>query len=82
MVATELDGLLNGKRQLTVFAPTDQAFLDLTGAASEADAFDTVASLGLPAVKKVLRYHIAPGCAGPSRSSLRSGFPRCCRRRS
>ena len=61
VVATELDGLLNGNRQLTVFAPTDQAFLDLTGAANEADAFNTVASLGLPAVKKVLKYHIAPG---------------------
>ena len=43
---------------------SDQAFLDLTGATNEADAFDTVASLGLPAVKKVLKYHIAPGKRG------------------
>lgn len=61
VVATNLAGLLDGKRQLTVFAPPDQAFLDLTGASTEEDAFNGVAALGLPAVKKVLKYHIAPG---------------------
>jgi len=61
VLATNLDGLLDRKRQLTVFAPTDQAFLDLTGAASEEDAFNGVAALGLPAVRQVLRYHLAPG---------------------
>jgi uncharacterized surface protein with fasciclin (FAS1) repeats len=64
VVATGLDGKLDGKRQLTVFAPPDQAFLDLTGATSEDEAFKTVASLGLPAVKKVLKYHVAPGKRG------------------
>jgi uncharacterized surface protein with fasciclin (FAS1) repeats len=64
VVATELAGLLDGNRQLTVFAPTDQAFLDLTGAATEQDAFNGVAALGLPAVKQVLRYHVAPGRRG------------------
>ena len=59
--ATGLGGALDGRRQLTVFAPTDQAFLDLTGASTEEDAFNTVASLGLPAVKQVLKYHLAPG---------------------
>jgi uncharacterized surface protein with fasciclin (FAS1) repeats len=67
VVATGLDAKLDGKRQLTVFAPSDQAFLDLTGTASEADAFDVVASLGLPAVKQVLKYHIAPGKRGAKR---------------
>lgn len=61
VVATELVGLLDGKRQLTVFAPTDQAFLDLTGAATEEEAFNGVAALGLPAVEQVLKYHITPG---------------------
>ncbi len=59
--ATELVGLLDGKRQLTVFAPTDQAFLDLTGTSTEEEAFLGVAALGLPAVEQVLRYHLAPG---------------------
>src|SRR5688572_10469430 len=45
--ATGLDGLLSKRRQLTVFAPTDQAFLDLTGTATEAEAFAAVAALGL-----------------------------------
>ena len=50
-----------------MFAPPDQAFLDLTGAASEHDAFNGVAALGLPAVKQVLRYHVAPGRRGAKR---------------
>ena len=61
VVATGLAGTLNGKGQHTVFAPTDQAFLDLTGAATEQDAFNDVAALGLPAVTEVLKYHLAPG---------------------
>jgi uncharacterized surface protein with fasciclin (FAS1) repeats len=61
VVATDLAGELNGKGQRTVFAPTDQAFLDLTGAASEQEAFNGVAALGLPAVTQVLNYHLAPG---------------------
>jgi len=61
VVATKLDEELDGKGQRTVFAPTDQAFLDLTGAATEQEAFDGVAALSLPAVTRVLRYHLAPG---------------------
>ena len=64
VVATGLADKLGGKGQLTVFAPTDQAFLDLTGADSEQEAFDGVAALGLPAVKKVLKYHVSPGKRG------------------
>jgi uncharacterized surface protein with fasciclin (FAS1) repeats len=63
-VATGLAAKLDRKRQLTVFAPPDQAFLDLTGAATEQGAFDAVAALGLPTVKKVLKYHISPGKRG------------------
>jgi uncharacterized surface protein with fasciclin (FAS1) repeats len=61
VLATGLDRRLSGRGQLTVFAPTDQAFLDLTGAATEGDAFAAVASLGLDAVGDVLAYHVAPG---------------------
>jgi uncharacterized surface protein with fasciclin (FAS1) repeats len=61
VLATGLDATLSKRRQLTVFAPTDQAFLDLTGAATEADAFAGVAALGLDAVAEVLAYHVAPG---------------------
>ena len=61
VVATGLATTLAGRGQYTVFAPTDQAFLDLTGASSEADAFAAVAALGLPAVRKVLGYHVLHG---------------------
>jgi uncharacterized surface protein with fasciclin (FAS1) repeats len=61
VLATGLDGALAGKGQFTVFAPTDQAFLDLTGAASEADAFAAVAGLGLDTVATVLKYHVVRG---------------------
>lgn len=61
VVATNLAGELDGKGQRTVFAPTDQAFLDLTGASTEQAAFNGVAALGLPAVTQVLNYHLAPG---------------------
>ena len=80
MLATGLDRTLSGRRQLTVFAPTDQAFLDLTGAATEGAAFAAVASLGLDAVADVLAYHVAPGrrAAGPRPTSCRpSGFGHC-----
>ena len=62
VVATDLDGFLSGKGQHTVFAPTDQAFLDLTGATTESGAFDAaVALLGVDGVRDVVTYHVAPG---------------------
>lgn len=47
----------------TVFAPTDEAFLDLTGELSEADAFDaTVAAAeDFGGIENVLAYHVKKG---------------------
>jgi uncharacterized surface protein with fasciclin (FAS1) repeats len=45
----------------TVFAPTDQAFMDLTGTDTEAAAFAAVAGLGLDTVSAVLAYHVTNG---------------------
>jgi serralysin len=75
VVATGLAGKLDGKRQLTVFAPPDQAFLDLTGASTEQEAFDGVAALGIPAVKKVLKYHISPGKRGAKQVVKKKRIP-------
>lgn len=61
VIATGLAPTLAGKGQYTVFAPTDGAFLALTGKSDEADAFAAVAALGLPAVKQVLLYHVVHG---------------------
>jgi uncharacterized surface protein with fasciclin (FAS1) repeats len=75
VVATGLDAKLDRRRQLTVFAPTDRAFVELTGAASEQDAFDAVAGLGLPAVKQVLKYHVAPGHRGAKKVTKAKRIP-------
>jgi uncharacterized surface protein with fasciclin (FAS1) repeats len=59
--------LADGSTALTVFAPTDQAFLNLASALSgktgksEAAAFAAVAGLGIDTVETVLLYHVVPG---------------------
>jgi len=68
--------LTNGDVALTAFIPRDIAFYrlveDLTGKwpTSEKAAFNTVASLGIPTVEKVLEYHIVPGPAIDSGAAL------------
>jgi len=62
VLATGLDGFLAGTGQHTVFAPTDQAFLDLTGETTESGAFDAAVDLlGVDGVRDVVSYHVAPG---------------------
>ncbi|WP_416839886.1 fasciclin domain-containing protein [Haloferax sp. DFSO52] len=72
VVAAGLDGALSGNRQLTVFAPTDDAFValfsELAGAhLSEHDILDAIESGNLPAgltlddVTNILLYHVVPG---------------------
>ncbi|MEM1437144.1 MAG: fasciclin domain-containing protein [Pseudomonadota bacterium] len=81
-----VDALSDPQAQLTVFAPTDLAFLRLaqdlgyTGR-NEAEAFDTIAGalagLGngdpIPVLRNVLLYHVSPG-AQPF-EDLRHGDP-------
>ena len=58
VVAAGLDGTLDGRRQFTVFAPTDDAFLGLEAACPGilgALLADT------NSLTKVLLYHVAPG---------------------
>jgi uncharacterized surface protein with fasciclin (FAS1) repeats len=58
VVAAGLDGTLDGRRQFTVFAPTDDAFLALEAACPGilgALLADT------DSLTKVLLYHVAPG---------------------
>ena len=59
--AAGLKGILDGKRQFTVFAPNNQAFID-TAAALGTDVpglVDFVVTNGL--LEAVLLYHVAPG---------------------
>ena len=59
--------LADGSIALTVFAPTDQAFINLASTLTgkkiktEAAAFKAVAVLGVDTVEQVLLYHVVPG---------------------
>lgn len=59
--------LADGSVALTVFAPTDRAFMNLASALTgkkvktEAAAFKAVAGLGVDTVEQVLLYHVVPG---------------------
>lgn len=61
---TGLTGVFAGTDQYTVFAPTDQAFLNLvaaTGVSAETPFADIDAALGEGTVETVLLYHVAEG---------------------
>lgn len=57
-----LAGVLDGKRQFTVFAPTDQAFINaLAPGGTEADAIAAVEGLPQGALTNILLYHVTGG---------------------
>lgn len=70
--------LADADTALTVFAPTDQAFMDLASALAgsdimdESEAFDAVAGLGIDTVEDVLLYHVIPGKTITSADALKS----------
>lgn len=70
--------LADGNTALTVFAPTDQAFLNLASAltgkkvTSEAAAFKAVAGLGIDTVETVLLYHVVPGSTILSQDAVKA----------
>lgn len=70
--------LADGSVALTVFAPTDQAFMNLASAlagkkvTTEQAAFDAVAGLGVNTVEKVLLYHVVPGATILSQDALKA----------
>ncbi len=70
--------LADGKTALTVFAPTDQAFMNLATTLSgkkvktEAAAFKVVAGLGVDTVENVLLYHVVPGSTILSQDALKA----------
>ncbi|MDD2817885.1 MAG: fasciclin domain-containing protein [Candidatus Nanopelagicales bacterium] len=70
--------LAYGMTALTVFAPTDQAFMNLATTLSgkkvktEAAAFKVVAGLGVDTVENVLLYHVVPGSTILSQDALKA----------
>lgn len=61
VISAGLVDALSGKKQLTVFAPTDAAFIALLGAADEAAAIAAVESLDVEALTDILLYHVTNG---------------------
>lgn len=55
-----LDGVLSGNRQFTVFAPTNDAFVDLLGKL-DLTAEELFVDDNRELVKEILLYHVAPG---------------------
>jgi len=70
--------LADGSVALTVFAPTDKAFMNLASALTgkkvktEAAAFKAVAGLGVDTVEQVLLYHVVPGAPILSQDALKA----------
>lgn len=70
--------LADGTTALTAFIPNDKAFMNLASAltkkkvTTEAAAFKAVAGLGIPAVEKVLEYHVVPGSTILSGDALKA----------
>jgi uncharacterized surface protein with fasciclin (FAS1) repeats len=63
VVQAGLDGVLDGRGQYTVFAPTDDAFTDWLGV-SEAEAIEAIGGLSgdyLEAVINILLFHVTGG---------------------
>ena len=63
VTAANLGGALLDAEAITVFAPTNQAFLDLLDALSLNSLEELIATLGAEAVTKVLQFHVVPATA-------------------
>jgi uncharacterized surface protein with fasciclin (FAS1) repeats len=61
VVRAGLVDALNGKNQLTVFAPTDAAFVATLGVADEPAAIAAIEGLPLDTLKDILLYHVTSG---------------------
>jgi uncharacterized surface protein with fasciclin (FAS1) repeats len=57
LVLTDLVDFVDGNRQLTVFAPTDEAFEALDGVSTP----DDLESIPVEDLEEILLYHVAPG---------------------
>lgn len=61
VVRAGLVDALNGKNQLTVFAPTDAAFVSTLGAADEAAAIAAIEGLPVETLTDILLFHVTSG---------------------
>jgi len=63
VTAADLGGALLNADAITVFAPTNQAFLNLLSSLNLTSLQGLIDELGLPAVTKVLGFHVVPATA-------------------
>jgi uncharacterized surface protein with fasciclin (FAS1) repeats len=61
VVRAGLVGALNGSTQYTVFAPTDEAFMNLLGASTEAEAISVINGLEDAVLTDTLLFHVTEG---------------------
>ena len=61
--AADLVDALQGEGPFTVFAPTDQAFVDLLGALNLNSLEEVVAAIGVEGLTSILLYHVVDACA-------------------
>ncbi len=64
VVRAGLVDALSGSNQLTVFAPTDKAFVKTLGVANEAAAVNAVNTMDKTQLTNILLYHVTPGRRG------------------
>ena len=63
MIRAGLVETLNGSGQLTVFAPTDEAFVSFLGAADEESAIAAIETIDAGALTDILLYRASPTAA-------------------
>ncbi|WP_373397799.1 fasciclin domain-containing protein [Algoriphagus halophilus] len=63
VTAANLGGALLDAESITVFAPTNQAFVDLLETLNLGSLEEVVATLGIDAVTKILQFHVVPTTA-------------------
>lgn len=61
LLESGLDAALSGKRQFTLFAPTDAAFEALPAGTLDALLSADEKAMGYPTLTNILLYHVAPG---------------------
>ena len=63
VTAANVGGALLDAEAITVFAPTNQAFVDLLAALNLNSLEEVVSTLGIEAVTKILQFHVVPATA-------------------
>jgi uncharacterized surface protein with fasciclin (FAS1) repeats len=61
VISAGLADALSGRDQYTVFAPTDEAFIEALEATDEADAIEKIEAMDVEVLSNILLYHVTEG---------------------